>query len=114
MKNGNCIFCEIISKNKRNFIYENDNFAAFLDVNPKVKGHTLIVTKKHFVNTFDMPESLGSELLDAIKNVAEKFLKEKDVGGFNILQNNFPVAGQIVMHSHFHLLPRRKNDGFNL
>ena len=110
-----CIFCKIAKKEiPSKIIYENDNFVAFPDINPKVKEHTLIVTKKHFVNTLDLPESLGSELLEIIKNVAGKFLKEKDIEGFNIVQNNFPAAGQIVMHTHFHFLPRRKDDGFNL
>ncbi len=110
----NCIFCKIIKKEiPANFLYENDNFVAFADANPKVSGHTLIAPKKHFVNILDMPATLGSELVDAIKNMAEKIMKDTKVEGFNIAQNNFPIAGQVVMHTHFHLLPRRKGDGFS-
>ncbi len=114
MKDKNCIFCKIARKEiPSEIIYENENFIAFPDAHPRVNGHTLIIPKKHFVNILDMPESLGSELLEAIKNTAGKFLKEKYIEGFNIIQNNFPIAGQIVMHSHLHILPRRKGDGFN-
>ncbi len=108
-----CIFCKITAKEiPKDFIYENANFVSFLDDNPRVKGHTLIIPKKHYVNSFDLPSSLGVEFLDTIKNVAEIHSKDKDVGGFNLLQNNFPVAGQVVMHFHLHFLPRREGDGF--
>ena len=110
-----CIFCKFANNIiKQDFIYENDNFVAFADANPKVKGHTLVIPKKHYVNSMDLPDSLGIELLDAIKNVADYHFKDKSVEGFNIVQNNFPTAGQVVMHAHFHFLPRRKGDGFNM
>jgi len=113
-KEKDCIFCKIANKEiKVKIIYENDNFMAFPDINPRVKGHTLIIPKKHFINILDLPKILGNELLDAIKNVASIKLKE-GFEGFNIIQNNFPVAGQIVMHAHFHLIPRKKGDGFKL
>ena len=106
-----CVFCKMArGEIKVDIIYENDNFFAFSDAEPKVEGHTLIVPKKHFVNILDLPASLGSELLDAVKAVAEIRLKE-GAEGFNILQNNGEVADQYVMHAHFHILPRRKDDG---
>ena len=115
MKDNNCVFCKIVNGIiKQDFIYENDNFVAFTDANPKVKGHTLIVPKKHFVNSMDLPSSLGSELIDSVKNVAHYHFKDKSVEGFNIIQNNFPTAGQVVMHAHYHFMPRRKGDGFRL
>ena len=110
----NCIFCKIANKKiESDIIYENDNFIAFPDANPKVKGHTLIISKKHFVNIMDLPASMGTELIDAVKAVAEIRLKE-GAEGFNIIQNNGEVAGQVVNHLHFHLLPRAKGDGFKV
>ena len=107
-----CIFCKFANNIiKQDFIYENDNFVAFADANPKVKGHTLVVPKKHYINSMDLPDSLGIELLDAIKNVADYHFKDKSVEGFNIVQNNFEAGGQVVMHIHFHFLPRKKSDG---
>ncbi len=109
-KKQECIFCKIIAKQiPANIIYENEDFIAIPDANPKVEGHTLIIPKKHFVNIIDIPETLGGELLDAIKKVAEIRIKE-GAQGFNIIQNNGEVAGQIIMHAHFHLLPRKKGD----
>ena len=106
------MFCKIVSgEEKVDFIYENDNFFVIRDQNPRTKGHSLVIPKKHFVNTLDLPSTLGRELIDAVKSVASDLLKEEDVEGFNVLQNNFSVAGQLVMHAHFHVIPRRKGDG---
>jgi len=111
---NNCLFCKFVKKEiPVDIIYENDNFIAFPDANPIVEGHTLIIPKKHSVNTMDMPATLGQELLGAIKSVGEIKLKE-GFEGFNIIQNNFEPAGQVVMHTHFHFLPRKKGDGFKV
>ncbi len=108
-----CIFCKIARKEiPSDFVYENDNFFAIKDINPKVMGHKLIISKKHFVNIMDIPSTMGEELIDIIKNVADKELKQ-GFDGFNIAQNNFPASGQVVMHFHLHLLPRKKSDGFS-
>lgn len=113
--NEECIFCQI-SKGKifSKRIYENDNFFSILDVNPKVKGHSLIISKKHFETTLDLPTSLGPELLDCIKETSIRLMKEKNAEGFNIINNNFEIAGQIVKHFHFHILPRKRSDGFKV
>jgi histidine triad (HIT) family protein len=110
--NSDCIFCKIANGeifSKR--IYENDNFFSIPDSNPEVKGHSLIISKKHFETILDIPNSLCPELLDCIKKTAMKLMKENNVEGFNIINNNFEVAGQVVKHVHFHIFPRRKDDG---
>lgn len=105
-----CIFCKIARKEiPVEIIYETENFIAFPDAHPKVKGHTLIIPKKHYTNIMDMPDSLGSELLEIVKKVGEKRIKEK-AEGFNLINNCGEAAGQIVMHVHFHLMPRKKGE----
>jgi len=105
-----CIFCKIANKEvKADIVEESENFIAFPDANPKVEGHTLIVPKKHFVNLMDMPSNLASEMIDMVKRVAEKKLRE-GAGGFNLVMNNGSEAGQVIMHAHLHILPRRKGD----
>ena len=56
----------------------------------------------------DLPSDLGKELLEIIQKITNKKLKE-GADGFNITMNNFPAAQQIVMHAHFHIIPRKKN-----
>jgi histidine triad (HIT) family protein len=107
-----CIFCKIVSGEiKSNIIYSDDNFIGFLDVNPKSEGHTLIVSKKHFKTILDMPSSLGTELLDAVKEIGLGLIKQDKAEGFNLIVNNGEVAGQVVHHAHIHIIPRKKGDG---
>lgn len=108
-----CIFCKIsMGKINSEIVYENDNFFSIFDAAPQVKGHSLVISKKHFENVFDLPNSLGQELLDCIKKTAEILLKKFECNGFNIVNNNFKSAGQIVDHVHFHILPRKNKDGY--
>lgn len=112
-----CIFCKIVAgKVPVDKIYENDNFFCFPDQNQDfAKGHSLVIPKKHFVNIMDMPATLGTEMIEAIKATADYCMKQdKTIEGFNLLMNNFPIAGQAVMHAHIHLFPRRKGDGIKL
>lgn len=109
---NNCIFCKIVhGEISSQNVYDDENFIGILDVNPKAEGHTLIISKKHFRNLLDMPVSLGSELLEAIKIVSLKLIRDKKAEGINVISNNENVAGQVVFHTHVHIIPRKKGDG---
>ena len=109
---SDCVFCKIV-KNEifAERIYENDNFFSVPDANPTVEGHTLVISKKHFENILELPNTFGSELLDCIKETAVILMKKHHSEGFNVLNNNFEVAQQIVKHIHFNIFPRKKGDG---
>ncbi len=110
-----CIFCKIAKKKiPSDRIYENDNFFSIFDAAPQIKGHALVISKKHFENVLDLPNTLGSELLDCIKKTSLELIKRFKVDGFNVVNNNFSCAGQVVNHVHFHILPRKNNDGYNI
>jgi histidine triad (HIT) family protein len=110
-----CIFCKIANGEvpiKK--IYDNESFFSILDTNQKVVGHSLVISKKHFETLLDTPINLGEELLDCIKNTAVKLMEKYKIDGFNVLNNNFESAGQLVKHFHVHILPRRKGDKVNV
>ena len=121
-----CIFCKIVKGEiKADIVYSDDNFIGFLDINPRAEGHTVIISKKHFRNLLDMPASLGNEMLEAVKEIGLKLIKEgkgkagslssdNEVSGFNVIVNNEPAAGQVVFHAHIHILPRKKDDGLKM
>jgi len=110
-----CIFCKIAAGQiPINKIYENDNFFSMPDKNPVTKGHSLIISKKHFETILDLPSTLGPELLDCIKNTVNYLIKNGKMEGFNLINNNFEAAGQAVKHVHFHIIPRKKNDGLKI
>ncbi len=106
-----CLFCKIINKEIPNYtVYESDNVLAFLDITPKSAGHTLVVPKKHCTNIVD--GELNFDFYSELRNVS-LILKEKlNFDGFNILVNNESIAGQEIMHLHFHIIPVYETNKF--
>jgi len=86
-------------------ITEDDNFLAFLDVNPNAKGHTLCIPKQEINKLFDMPEDQYLGLMQFSRKVAialEKTVSCKRVG--------VAVVGLEVPHAHVHLIPLNEMD----
>ncbi len=111
MVDNQCIFCKIINGEIiSEEVYDDKNFIGILDKNPRAEGHTLIIPKKHFRNILDMPVTLGNELLEAIKKISLKLIKEKKAEGINIIINNESAADQAVFHTHVHIIPRKDKD----
>ena len=110
-----CVFCKIVSGEINNEqIMESENFIVIKDISPKVKGHSLVISKNHYTTFLDMPSEIYEELLTTVKTAASKIIKEVDADGFNLIMNNGETAGQIVPHVHWHILPRKKGDGFKI
>lgn len=81
-------------------VAENDNFYAFLDVNPNAKGHTLVVPKKEVNKLFDLSENDYNGLMSFSRKVAlalEKAIPCNRIG--------MAVIGLEVPHVHVHLIP---------
>jgi len=110
-----CIFCKIIAGVIPSFkVYEDKNTLAFLDIAPVNPGHTLIVPKKHYANMEEIPEEELGRLAAAIKRVGKAIKDGLGAEGYNITESNDPIAGQVVPHLHFHVIPRRQGDGLSL
>lgn len=108
---GDCIFCKIIRKEiPAHLLYENSHALSFLDINPANKGHALIIPKKHAETTLDLNEKELKELIVVVMKVAKAVKKTMGSQAFNIIQNDGKLAGQLVMHAHFHVVPRFEND----
>lgn len=115
MENNECIFCKILNGEiPSSKIYEDENVIAFLDLFPVNKGHSLVVPKAHYENILDTPPEVLEKIVVAVKKVAQAVLKATESNGFNLGVNNGEVAGQVVPHVHFHIMPRFKNDGRSL
>ena len=101
-----CLFCEIIKKRvEASIVYEDSNVLAFLDIYPASIGHTLIIPKEHYENIFETPEKTLAQLIAAVKKISFAVKKAMGVEGVKIIQLNGKVAGQVVMHIHFHVIP---------
>jgi histidine triad (HIT) family protein len=107
---NDCLFCKIIAGEVPSYkVYEDSYAYACLNIYPKTKGHTLVVPKKHYTCFTDMSEEYVQDFMRSMHKIA-KIVKEYGEG-LNILQNEGTVSGQTIFHSHFHLIPRREQDG---
>lgn len=110
-----CVFCKIISGELQSYkVYEDENVLAFLDIKPTNPGHVLVVPKKHHANLEEIAEADLAVLITIVKKVG-RLLKDKlAVVGYNVVCNNDPIAGQVIPHLHFHVIPRHQGDGLEL
>lgn len=108
----NCIFCKIIQGKIPCYkLLENSHVLAFLDVGPLSRGHCLVIPKTHHVTIDELPDELAAACGSVLPRLSRALVKATGVSGWNVLQNNGPVAGQAVGHVHFHLIPRQEDDG---
>jgi histidine triad (HIT) family protein len=84
-------------------VAENDKFFAFLDINPLVKGHTLVIPKKEVDYIFDIEDNDLGEMMIFAKQIANKI---KDV--IPCVKVGVAVIGLEVPHAHIHLVPMQK------
>lgn len=115
MADNECIFCRIVrGEIPCARVYEDDAVLAFLDLGPVRPGHTLVVPKAHYTNLPETPVELAPALFSALRKVGRAVMAATGASGFNVLQNNFPAAGQAVFHVHWHIIPRTEDDGLAL
>ncbi|MGL5021413.1 MAG: HIT family protein [Mycoplasmatales bacterium] len=107
-----CLFCNIINgETPSKKIYESDEVIAFLDIYPKTFGHVLVVPKRHSNNLLEM--NYDNNVLKEI-SIVTNILKDKlNCDGINVENNNGSIAGQIIFHTHFHLLPRFEDNKYD-
>lgn len=108
-----CIFCKIIAGDiPSTKIYEDEDVYVFADIHPVNLGHSLVVPKMHFENLYSTPEGELAKIMRVAKRVAIASKEALRADGINIEMNNEPAAGQVIFHSHIHVIPRFANDGY--
>jgi histidine triad (HIT) family protein len=103
------IFSKIIAGEIPSYkIAENDQFYAFLDIFPLVKGHVLVIPKLEVDKLFDVPDAYLSNMLLFAKPIAHAIEKVFDCNRCGI-----SVVGLEVPHAHIHLIPINSADDLN-
>ena len=98
------IFTKIINGEIPSYkIAEDDNFYAFLDINPLTKGHTLVVPKKEVDYLFDLDDETIGGLHIFAKKIAKAIDNSTDCQRVGVV-----VIGTEVPHAHIHLIPFKK------
>jgi histidine triad (HIT) family protein len=105
-----CIFCQLLANPEQTFmIHETAKFKAWLDINPRAKGHTMVVPKDHV----ESPEELGEDFLEMFnvaRTVGEKAKSGLGADGYSIVVNDGEAAGQKMPHFYMIVFPRFEED----
>lgn len=99
-----CLFCKIINNEMDSKkIYESDEIIAILDIFPDAFGHVLVIPKAHSKDMFDI--EFPNNILHEIQIVAQLMKTKLNCSGIKMVNNNGADAGQMIFHTHFHLIP---------
>ncbi|MBB5166166.1 HIT family protein [Mycobacterium sp. AZCC_0083] len=107
-----CVFCAIVAGEAPAIrIYEDDDYLAILDIRPIVRGHTLVIPKKHTVDLTDTPADTIADLVRIGQRIGKAArASELEADGNNIAINDGKAAFQSVFHIHLHVAPRKSGD----
>jgi len=109
-----CVFCKIIAGGiPSRKIYEDEHAYAFLDIADDVDGHTLVIPKKHVVSIHDCDEETLAHLINTVQKVSKHYIDNCGYHGVNLLNASGEAAQQTIFHFHFHVIPRKSDDGVN-
>lgn len=112
LQKQNCIFCKIIGgeiPSKK--VYEDDFIEAILDINPAVKGHTLVMPKEHYPILPVIPPNIFKHMFRVSRDISRNIKKGVAANYATIFIANGAVAGQQSPHFLFHIVPREPGDG---
>ncbi len=109
---SDCVFCKIVAREiPSELIFEDEKTVAFLNIHPVMPGHALIIPKRHADRFAVTPAEDVAAVMATAQKIAPAVLAAVDATDFNFSTNNGPAAGQVIFHTHFHLIPRQPKDG---
>ena len=107
-----CIFCKIVDGQiPAAKVYEDQKVLAFLDIGPVSEGHILVIHKQHTLSVAQTNPQILKDIAGVLPMLASAVQKAMNADGYNVLCNNGIAAGQVVEHLHFHIIPRKTDDG---
>jgi histidine triad (HIT) family protein len=110
-----CIFCKIANGTiPSRKVYEDERILVFHDIEPQAPVHLLVIPKKHIASLEEAaPED--AELLGQVMLAAQKAARDAGLasGGYRVITNIGPDAGQLVFHLHLHVLGGEKLAALN-
>lgn len=91
-------------------VYEDEHTLAIMDIMPRADGHVLVIPKAPSRNLLDIEAEDLAHLIQTVQRVARAAMRAFDADGVTIQQFNEPAGGQVVFHTHFHVIPRHDGD----
>src|SRR3989338_4257244 len=112
MPGEECIFCAIVAGKIPSIkVYEDSQHLAFLDINPRNPGHTIVIPKRHYEAILELPEPEAGKLFEVVKRLSVNVKNGTNADGISIMQNNYRAAGQTIPHVYFNIIPRFNAEG---
>ena len=114
MRDPACVFCKILDGQiPATKVFQDEACLAFLDIGPVAEGHVLLVSADHVESIDDLSPQQAAAMLRNLPALVAAVRAATKCQGVNVLQNNGRLAGQLVPHVHFHIIPRKPGDGFD-
>jgi histidine triad (HIT) family protein len=88
-------------------VYEDDRAFAFLDIMPRAPGHALVIPKAPARNILDVAPDDLAHVMKVVQRIARAGMKVFGADGVTVQQFSEPAGGQVVLHLHVHVMPRR-------
>ena len=99
-----CVFCNQRIMETQS-VYEGDHFKVLVDHEPRVRGHLLVVSKRHVSKAHELSSKEWEELSQIVPKVVSVFSEFLHTDQYVVLEKNGPNAFQQVPHVHFHFFP---------
>ncbi len=104
-----CIFCKIVAGEiPSTTVYEDELVYAFRDINPMAPTHILVIPKEHLGSVNDITPYNSAVVAHIFEVIPQIAAAEHLTGGYRVVSNCGPDAGQTVHHLHFHILGGRE------
>ena len=87
-------------------VYEDDHVFAFLDIGPLSEGHTLVIPKERKAQLHQLSDDSAAAIGRVLPRICRAVMAATGATAYNVLQNNGAAAHQVVMHVHFHVIPK--------
>ncbi|MBX3026812.1 HIT family protein [bacterium] len=91
-------------------LYEDERVLAFLDVGPLSAGHALVIPKEPAATIDQLSDESAAAIGRVLPRLARAIMRVTGTTAYNVLQNNGSAAHQVVMHVHFHIIPKPSPD----
>ncbi|TDV24226.1 histidine triad (HIT) family protein [Mycoplasmopsis mustelae] len=100
------LFSKIINRQlPANILYEDERVIAIYDIKPVQPGHFLVIPKNPAENILLNDESDFLYAMSVARKLAQSEIQKYNKQGFKLLVNTGATAGQVVMHTHIHIIP---------
>lgn len=109
------IFDKILSGEIPSYkVYEDEFVFAFLDIGPLSDGHTLVIPKERKAYLHQLSDGSAAALGRVLPRLCRAVMSATGATDYNVLQNNGTAAHQVVMHVHFHIIPKSGREGLGI